>query len=240
MSGRHDSSLNAGRARLGQVEAWVFDLDNTLYPASCDLFAQINRRINAFLSNFLGVDPAAAREVQQTYIQAHSSTLRGLMVEHGLDPEIFLDYVHAIDHSVLPESPALDRALGRIEGRKLIFTNASLSHAERVMERLGVRRHFQEVFDAAAAGYVPKPEPEAYERLVSRHRLEPRTTVLFEDIARHLKPAAALGMTTVWVRNGVDDAGADRDYIHHVADDLVAWLEAAAAERGGAGRLAPC
>jgi putative hydrolase of the HAD superfamily len=149
-----------------------------------------------------------------------------MMEEHGMAPEAFLEYVHDIDLSPLPPDRALDDALDRLEGRKLIFTSASAGHAERITERLGVRRHFEDIYDVADAAYLPKPHPPTYERFLARHRVDPRAAAMFEDIARNLAPAAALGMVTVWVP-GITEwsrEGADGDHIHHVADDLSAWL----------------
>ncbi len=211
--------------RLLDAEAWVFDLDNTLYPAASNLFAQVDRRMTRFIADFLGLDWESAYRLQKTYFRRHGTTMRGLMNEHGMAPGPFLDYVHDIDLSPVAPDPALDAALARLKGRKIVFTNGPTDHAERVMDRLAVRRHFEAVFDIVAADYVPKPEPSVYAALVRRHRLDPATTVMVEDIARNLAPAAALGMTTVWVRAGdapgIGDDGGDAD---HVVDDLTQWL----------------
>ena len=227
----HETGGGDGLDGLGGAAAWVFDLDNTLYPASCDLFAAIDTRMRRFIAEALDVELEEARALQKRYFLDYGTTLRGLMNRHGTDPRPFLDYVHAIDVDVVPPSPALDSALGRLAGRKLIFTNASVGHARRVMGRLGVERHFEAVFDIEAAGYVPKPDPAVYRILVERYGLDPAKTVMIEDIARNLAPAAALGMTTVWVRTGSPWGadGKDRGHVHHVADDLVAWLEAVVA-----------
>ncbi len=218
---------------LRQAEAWVFDLDNTLYPPSTNLFAQIDERMRAFIAGFLELDLDEARRVQKTYFREYGTTLRGLMNRHGLDPGLFLEYVHAVDLDPVPPNPALGAALARLPGRKYIFTNASAAHAGRITDRLGVTRHFDAVFDIADAEYVPKPEPRVYDALVRCHGLDPGKTVMIEDIARNLAPAAALGMTTVWLRNDspVGVEGADGDHVHHVIDDLVPWLEDVVADR---------
>ncbi len=212
---------------LRQAEAWVFDLDNTLYPPSTNLFAQIDERMRAFIARFLDLDLDEAQRIQKHYFREYGTTLRGLMNRHGLDPGPFLDYVHAVDLSLVPPNPALGVALARLPGRKYIFTNASADHAGRITDRLGVTHHFDAVFDIADADYVPKPEPRIYEALVECHGLDPQKTVMIEDIARNLAPAAALGMTTVWLRNEspVGGQGAGGNHVHHVIDDLVAWLE---------------
>ncbi len=212
---------------LKNAEAWVFDLDNTLYPASSNLFAQIDERMRSYIADFLGLELDEAERLQKRYFRQYGTTLRGLMNRHGMDPRPFLDHVHAVDLSPVPPDPALEAALARLRGRKLIFTNATADHAENIMARLGVGHHFEAIFDIVAAGYLPKPEPKVYRTLVKRHRLDPPKTVMIEDISRNLEPAAALGMTTVWVRSANPWAaeGAEGDHIHHVTDDMVAWLE---------------
>ncbi|MFO0998496.1 MAG: pyrimidine 5'-nucleotidase [Alphaproteobacteria bacterium] len=210
-------------------ESWVFDLDNTLYPSRCDLFSQIDARMRAFIVATLGVDETEARALQKGYFHSHGTTLRGLMDHHGTDPEAFMGFVHDIDHSVVPADPALDSALARIEGRKIIFTNGSVAHAERVLERLGIPHHFEAIFDIKAAAYVPKPSMVSYETFIRTFGLDPRRAIMFDDAARNLEPAAALGMTTVWVRteSAYGREGSDGDHVHHVAADLVSWLDEA-------------
>ncbi len=208
------------------VDTWVFDLDNTLYPARYNLFDLIDRKIGDFIAATLRLDAAAAHRVQKSYFRRYGTTLRGLMLNHGIDPVAFLDFVHEVDVSRVPPSPGLDRTLARLDGRKLIFTNASTRHAEKVIARLGVSHHFDAIFDIADSGYIAKPQPESYAALVARHAIDPRAAAMIDDIARNLAPAAALGMTTVWVRTdslwGRD--GSDGDHIDIVIDDLADWL----------------
>lgn len=209
------------------IEAWVFDLDNTLYPASCNLFDQIDDRMRGFIAEFLNLDQDEAYKVQKSFFREYGTTLRGLMDVHGLAPEKFLDHVHAIDLSPIEANSALNSALEALPGRKIIFTNADTRHADRVMKRLGIGHHFETVFDIVAADYIPKPNPEIYRVLLERYDLDPKKSVMVEDIARNLEPAAGLGMKTVWVKSDspFGNWGADGDYIDHVADDLVDWLE---------------
>jgi putative hydrolase of the HAD superfamily len=218
-------------ASVGDGGAWVFDLDNTLYPAVDSLFVHVSQRIRDYIGRFLGLDAEAAHRLQKDYFVRYGTSLRGMMIEHAMDPVPFLDYVHDVDLAMIVPSPRLDAILGCLGGRKLIFTNASCDHAERVLERLGIARHFGAIFDIADADFVPKPEPAPYAALVRRHLLNPAATVMVDDIARNLAPAAALGMTTVWLRNDTDwgRTGAAESHVHHVADDLIDWLEAAAA-----------
>lgn len=226
-----DPAIDPRRLGLGHVEAWVFDLDNTLYPASSSLFPQIDVRMRGFIADRLGMPLDEAFQLQKRYYREFGTTLRGLMLVHGIEPDEFLAYVHDIDHSVLAAAPLLDRALERLPGRKLIFTNGSERHAERVVERLGIGRHFEAVFDIAAARYIPKPQPETYAMMVGRFGIDPRVSAMVEDIHRNLVPADAIGMTTVWVREdhhpdflvAAQDDG-DLRHVHHITDDLVAWL----------------
>lgn len=227
-----------GQPSLNHIEAWVFDLDNTLYPASSNLFAEIDRRMGEFIAAELRVDATEARRIQKDYFRDFGTTLRGLMLNHAIEPTLFLEYVHAIDVSILAPDPGLETALARLDGRKFVFTNGSARHAEKVMDRLGVAHRFAGVFDIAAAGYVSKPDPAAYHALVRRHDLMPQTTAIFEDLTRNLAPAAAIGMTTVWVRNASPWAeptadGDMPDFVHHETADLVACLEEAIAARRG-------
>jgi len=215
---------------LGAVETWVFDLDNTLYPASCRLFDQVQARMTEFIRERLDLTPEGAAVLRRAYFEAHGTTLRGLMTVDRIDPYEFLAFVHDIDLAGVPPDPALATALGRLAGRKIIYTNASTRHAERVLEHLGLAGAFCGIVDIVAAGFEPKPGLAGYRELMRRHGVAPGTALMVEDIARNLAPAARLGMTTAWVRNGLDWAAAeaDSDYIHHLIDDLGGFLAAAA------------
>lgn len=212
--------------RLRAAENWIFDLDNTLYPASCNLFDQVDRHIGQFIADFLRVDAESAYRIQKQYFRDYGTSLRGLMIHHNVDPQTFLEFVHAIDVTRVPPSPDLDQALARLPGRKIIFTNGSAKHAENVMARLGVSHHFDAIFDIVAAEYFPKPEAFVYDILVRRHWIDPRKAVMVEDLPKNLLPAHHMGMTTVLVRTDAEWAGeaAEGDHVHHVVDDLVGWL----------------
>jgi len=208
-------------------EVWLFDLDNTLYPAGCNLFAQIDVRIGAYISNLLKLPPAEARAIQKQYWKEHGTSMRGMMTLHGVDPREYLDYVHDIDYSPVPASPGLEQSLARLPGRKIIFTAGDVPHAERVMERLGVAHHFEAVFDIVAGDYWPKPHKQIYEQLVKKHDVDPKKAAMVDDIAINLRPAHELGMRTVWVRTeeSVRRAeGVPLDHIHHQTEDLATWL----------------
>jgi putative hydrolase of the HAD superfamily len=214
---------------LGEIETWIFDLDNTLYPASCRLFEQVQRRMNEFICDRLNLAPEAAAELRRTYFREHGTTLNGLMIVDRIDPHEFLAFVHEIDLACVPANPELVAALGRLHGRKIVHTNGSVRHAERLLDHLGVSDSFCGIVDIVAADFAPKPALAGYQLLLRRHAVEPRTAIMVEDIARNLAPAAELGMTTAWMRNEMDWAAAEAegDYIHHVVEDLAGFLAAA-------------
>ena len=214
---------------LKTIDTWIFDLDNTLYPAECNLFAQIDVRMKAFIAQALGMSEDEAFILQKKYFREHGTTLRGLMDNHGITPGDFLDFVHDIDHSVLPCLPELAAALAKLPGRRLIFTNGTVHHARGVMTALGVGDHFEDIFDIVAADYLPKPNPAPYARLVANHAIVPERAILFEDIAKNLKPAKALGMQTVFLKTDTRWAHpeGDVDYIDHEIDNLQTWLDQA-------------
>ncbi len=218
------------RSALADTEVWLFDLDNTLYSADCRLFDQIHVRMRDFIMAHLGLDEDGAIGIRRKYFLEHGTTLAGMMANHGTDPALYLDYVHDIDCSPVKANPALDSALSLLPGRKLIFTNADTGHAERVLARLGIAHQFEAIFDVAAADYLPKPHTLPYERIVADYGVAADTAVMLDDMTRNLAPAAAMGMTTVWVRTAYewsndgarDEAG---DHVHHMTDDLTGWLE---------------
>jgi putative hydrolase of the HAD superfamily len=217
------------RCPLGEIETWIFDLDNTLYPASSRLFEQVQQRMNAYICDRLSLSPEAAAELRRKYFREHGTTMNGLMNVDRIDPHEFLAFVHEVDLACVPSDPALVSALAELRGRKIVHTNGSVRHAERLLDHLGVSDSFCGIIDIVAADFEPKPALAGYRLLLQRHAVEPRTAIMVEDIARNLAPAAELGMTTAWIRNGEDWAAAeaDRDYIHHVVEDLAGFLTAA-------------
>ena len=218
---------------FGAVDTWIFDLDNTLYPAECNLFAQIDQRMGDFISDFLQVEWEEARRIQKQYFRDYGTTLNGLMNVHGMSPEPYLEFVHDIDHSVIPPSPELDTALRALPGRKVIYTNGSISHAERVLARIGITEHFNDMHDIKASDYAPKPHRGSYEELLKRTGIAPEQSAMFEDIARNLEVPHELGMVTVLVRTDTfhPDRGhvhlgtGEEPYVHHVTEDLASFLK---------------
>ncbi len=208
------------------IDTWIFDLDNTLYRADTDVFAQVDQRMTAFIGDLLGLDPVQARKVQKDYYAEYGTTLSGLMKEHGMAPEPFLSFVHDIDVTMLAPDPDLGTALETLPGRRFIYTNGSVDHANNVLGQLGIEHLFDDIFDIHAAGYVPKPDAAPYDRLVARGGFKPQGAAMFEDIHRNLKAPHDLGMTTVWVRTAIPDDGEDHPHVHHQTDDLRAFLGA--------------
>lgn len=222
-------------AAFASVDAWVFDLDNTLYPAHTNLFAQIDVRIREYVQVLLDSSADEAHRVQKGYYHRYGTSLRGLMLEHGMSPDGFLEYVHDIDHSVIDPDPALGAAIAALPGRKFIYTNGTKKHAEKTAARLGIADHFEDIFDIVAAGLVPKPDPTAYEMFWTRHGIDPTRAAMFEDLSKNLLAPKAAGMRTVLVvPRRVTTAFADAfnadgelsDHVDHVTDDLSAFLSA--------------
>jgi len=218
--------------RLRGAETWIFDLDNTLYPARCNLFDQVDLRMGQFISKALRVAHDEARVLQKQYFRDYGTTLSGLMERHDIDPHDFLHFVHDIDYSPIELDHKLEQALGRLTARKVIYTNGTVAHAQAVVSRLGVSHHFDGIFDIAAADFIPKPRAAPYQVMVDAHQIDPTGAVMVEDMAKNLEAPADMGMQTVWVRTdhawshpGVKDEGAPAaPYVHHVTDDLSVFL----------------
>lgn len=212
---------------LAHIRNWIFDLDNTLYPSAADLFALIDVRMGDYIGGLLGVDPAAARKVQKEYFRTHGTTLAGLMADHAVDPHHFLGFVHDIPlDRVMPDRRVVD-GIAKLPGRRIVFTNGDAAYAARVLDKLGLTGLFEAIYDIHLLDYRPKPAPEGYARLCETYGIDARESLFVEDMARNLTPAKALGMTTVWVNNGSEQAGADaRDHaIDYEVADLGDWLD---------------
>ncbi|MEZ5787594.1 MAG: pyrimidine 5'-nucleotidase [Xanthobacteraceae bacterium] len=245
MTAPNEAAMPGGPRRgFDHVETWVFDLDNTLYPHHLNLWQQVDVRIRDYIAKFLDIREEEAFRLQKDYYRRYGTTMRGMMVEHGMKPDDFLEFVHQIDHTPIEPNPALGAALEKLEGRKLILTNGTRTHAEAVMRRLEVHEHFDDVFDILAGELEPKPMPRTYHRFLARHDVDPRNAAIFEDLARNLEVPHALGMTTVLVvpertrevfREDWELEGHDAPHIDHVTDDLVGFLRSlgeAAASHG--------
>jgi len=219
---------------FSHVDTWVFDLDNTLYPRHLNLWQQVDERIRDYVAKFLDVGREEAFRVQKDYYRRYGTTMRGLMAEHGLNPDDFLDFVHEIDHSPLEPDAALGAAIEALPGRKLILTNGTRKHADAVTRRLAIDHHFEGVFDIVAAELEPKPAAQTYDRFLAAHGVDPARAAMFEDLARNLAVPHALGMTTVLVvplgtrevfRESWELEGPGEPHVDHVTDDLAGFLE---------------
>ena len=228
------------RRRFEHVDTWVFDLDNTLYSHHLNLWQQVDVRIRDYIANFLQCTHEEAFRLQKDYYKRYGTSMRGLMTEHGMAPDDFLDYVHEIDHSPLEPNPALGAAIEKLPGRKLILTNGTRKHADAITRKLAIHGHFEDVFDIVAAELDPKPSPATYDRFLARHGVTPAHAAMFEDLARNLTVPHALGMTTVLVvpegtrevfRETWEMEGRDAPHVDHVTDDLAGFLEGIAARR---------
>ena len=225
---------SAFAADFTHVREWVFDLDNTLYPHHSNLFAQIDVKMTAYVAELLQLPRDEARKVQKDFYQRYGTTLQGLMANHDVDPDDFLEKVHDIDYSWIDPDPRLGDAIKALPGRKFIFTNGDRGHAERAARQLGVLDHFDDIFDVVAADLVPKPAAETYDKFRALHRVDCERAAMFEDLARNLTIPKALGMRTVlivpnnfkptfteiWEQDGADD------HVDHVTDDLAGFLNA--------------
>jgi putative hydrolase of the HAD superfamily len=212
------------RADFSHVTDWVFDLDNTLYPHHVDLFAQIDRNMTAYVAKLLGMEIEDARKLQKQYYHDHGTTLRGLMQNHGVDPGEFLEAAHQIDYSLVPASPELGEAIKALPGRKFIFTNGTVKHAQAVARALGILDHFEDIFDIVAADYVPKPANLTYDKFASLHRVDSRRAAMFEDLPRNLAAPKLLGMKTVLILPAGEHKPLERWEIPDETDDNIDYM----------------
>ena len=221
-------------ASLDHVTDWVFDLDNTLYPRECNLFAQIDVLITHYVMDVTQLDFDAARTLQKSYYRDFGTTLNGLMNRHAIDPDHFLNTVHAIDYSPVDPHPVLVDAIRALPGRKFILTNGDVGHAKSVLGRLGNADLFEDVYDIRAMTYVPKPHREAYDGFLARHGIDPKRAVMFDDLEKNLVVPHEIGMATVQVVPGESfvheqveawELGRSTGpHVHHVTGDLAGFL----------------
>jgi putative hydrolase of the HAD superfamily len=213
--------------RFAHIRDWIFDLDNCLYPASTGLFSLIDERMGAYIQRLLGCDPIEARRVQKAHFHEHGTTLAGLMKEHGVDPQHFLGDVHDIPLDRVASDERLANALGRLPGRRFVFTNGDAPYARRVLEAIGVHGHFDDLHDIHASELRPKPDPHGYELLCARFAIDPRHALLADDMVQNLAPAKALGMTTIWVDNGSErgNHGYDEAVVDERITNVGEWLD---------------
>ena len=207
---------------LSHVSAWVFDMDDTLYPREQGLMQLVQARINAYVVEAVGLDPVSARVLQRQFLDEHGTTLAGLMANYTIDPAHFLHDVHDVPMDSLEPAPRLAEQLMRLPGRRFVFTNGARDYADRVLDRLGVTDCFDGVFTIEDADLTPKPAPSTFRHFIERYGFDPHRAAFFEDTPRNLEPAKALGMTTVLIGDGHGKPLGD--HIDHIAPDLLDFL----------------
>ena len=208
------------------IKYWIFDLDNTLYSGETKVFEQVSKRMTKYLSNKLKVNPTEAKKIQKNYFHKYNTTLNGMIKNHNIDANEFLDFVHDINIDFLKKDSNLYEELEKLEGKKFIFTNGSRNHALNVTKRLGVDQLFDDIFDIVDCDFIPKPIMKPYKKLVEKHKIDPKLCVFVEDIARNLKPAYEMGMKTVWIKNNEPWASkfADSNFVNYRTSNLPEFL----------------
>ena len=212
-----------------KVNTWIFDLDNTLYSADSGIFQQVHRLMGEFISKNLSMDMSEAKKLQSKSYKKHGTTLRGLMDNHGIDPDHFLEEVHRLDYSIVGSNKILNEELHKLEGRKIIYTNANKKHVIDVLDRIDLTNFFDEIFDIKMANYIPKPELKPYEQIINLFNIKPESSAMFDDIAKNLVPAKKVNFTSVWIDAGYenfsDDIKASREYLDFSTRDLSLFLK---------------
>ena len=213
--------------KLKSIKYWIFDLDNTLYSGQTRVFDQVSKKMSEYISKKLNVSTVEAKEIQKNYFHEYNTTLNGMIKNHKIDANEFLEYVHNIDIDFLKKDQMLSEELNKLDGKKIIFTNGSRKHALNVTKRIGIDRYFDDIFDIVDCEFVPKPAIQSYKKLVEKHNIDPKLCGFVEDIARNLKPAYEMGMKTVWIEN--DESWAkkfsDSDFISFKTNNLSEFLK---------------
>jgi len=211
-----------------KITTWIFDLDNTLYSADSGIFQQVHTLMGEFISKNLNIETKQAKELQSRYYKQHGTTLRGLMDNHGIDPDHFLSEVHNLDYSIVGPNKKLNIELEKLEGKKIIYTNASRQHADNVLKRLGLTHMFQAIFDIKSANYIPKPEISPYEQIINDFDINSSSAAMFDDIAKNLVPAKNVGFTSVWINVGYenfsDDIANSKKYLDYETKNISNFL----------------
>lgn len=216
------------RNELKNIRSWIFDLDDTLYPPSNEIYSQMTRRIRAYIMQALGIDEETASVVQKDYYKKYGATVHGLMVEHNISPEDFTNYVHELDLSSLQENPQLKACLDALPGKKYVFTNGAYHHAERVLKKLNIRACFSGIFSIREAGYVPKPAEQTYLKMMQTFHIKPREGIMFDDSPANILAAKKVGLHTVWISSNVTNnryCSVDtKDFCDYETPDLTTFL----------------
>ena len=211
---------------LQLIKFWIFDLDNTLYSGKTRVFDQVSKKMTQYVSNKLNVNLDKAKKIQIDYFHKYNTTLNGMIKNHKIDANEFLDFVHDIDIDFLKKDLKLNEELKKLDGKKIIFTNGPRKHALNVTQKIGIDQHFDDIFDIIDSNFVPKPEIEPYKKIVEKHKIDPNLCVFVEDIARNLRPAYEMGMTTVWIKNDEPWAQkfSDSKFVNYKINNLSEFL----------------
>ena len=211
------------------IDTWIFDLDNTLYSADSGIFQQVHDLMGKFVSNHLNIEMKDAKILQKKYYKQHGTTLRGMMDNHGVDPDYFLSEVHKLDYSIVNSNKELNVQLDKLNGKKIIYTNANMQHTLDVLEQIELTNFFDEIFDIKMADYIPKPEITPYEQIIKKYNLKPNSCAMFDDIAKNLVPAKKVGFTSIWIDAGYenfsDDMNSSKKFLDYTTTDLHLFLE---------------
>ena len=209
------------------IKFWIFDLDNTLYSGKKKVFEQVDKKMSEYISKKLNLDLKEAKKLQKNYFHKYNTTLNGLIKNHKINPNEFLEFVHDINIEFLQKDINLGNEIEKLDGLKIIFTNGSRKHALNVTRKLGIDRLFDDIFDIVDCKFIPKPLVEPYKKLVEKHKIDPKLCVFVEDIARNLKPAYEMGMKTIWIEN--DEPWAckfsDSDFVNYKTNNLSEFLK---------------
>ena len=197
----------------------LIDLDNTVYPENSNIFKQIDLKMKSFISKNLKVSLDEAYTIQKKYFINNGTTLRGLMLYHNIQPELFLDYVHDIDISNIKKNNLLNNKLKNYKGKKIIFTNGSYNHANNILKKIGLNKNIDHIYDIIEANYIPKPDISTNQKVIRKYSLNPINTVMIDDLPNNLKTAKDLGMKTVLIKNNIFNSKT-YEYVDIISSDL--------------------
>jgi len=211
---------------LKKIKYWLFDLDNTLYSGETKVFDQVDKKMSTFISEKLNVSIEEAKKIQKNYFHEYNTTLNGMIKNHKIDAQEFLEFVHDVDLNFLEKNLNLQKELANLIGKKYIFTNGSKAHAANVTKKIGVENLFDGVFDIVDSDFFPKPSIEPYKKIIQKYGIDPEYCIFIEDIARNLKPAYELGMKTVWIKNDEPWAAefSNESFINYKTNNLSDFL----------------
>jgi len=209
------------------IKLWIFDLDNTLYSGKTKVFEQVDKKMSKYISEKLKIKIEEAKKIQKQYFHEYNTTLNGLIKNHKINANEFLDFVHDINLDFLEKDSTLNEELKKLDGKKIIFTNGSKKHGLNVTKKIGIDHHFDDIFDIVESEFIPKPMIEPYKKLVKKHNVDPKLCVFVEDIARNLKPAYEMGMKTIWIENDEPWAKefSDCNFVNYKTNNLSGFLK---------------